>query len=93
MRFEQFGTDCRNYQVRLESVPRPAEERTPSPIQRRAAPVRRYHLIYLLGALGPTNSGTVALQGIEITQDVGWRAVELEIVRCEAGNRLQSLDV
>src|SRR5690349_3768267 len=44
----------------------------------------------LLGALGPTNSGTVALQGIEITQDVGWRAVENEIFRREAGKRLQS---
>src|ERR1700730_13823184 len=46
-----------------------------------------------LSAFKRTKCGTVALQAIEIAQHFGWRGVELEIIRREAGNRVQSLEV
>jgi hypothetical protein len=72
-----------------ESVLRSVEERTPG---RHDEATRRCGF-YLLGALGPTNSGTPALQGIEIPQHLRRRAVELEIIGREAGYRLQPLEV
>src|SRR5690348_16536903 len=49
--------------------------------------------LQLLDAVGRTKSVSVAFQGIDIAQNFEWRTVELQIVRCETGNRLQTLDV
>jgi hypothetical protein len=47
----------------------------------------------LLDTVGRTKSVSVEFQGIDIAQDFEWRTVESQIVRCETGNRLQTLDV